>query len=225
MLYELIVPDVDMIGHYALFWGDKSTDSRVQLFKGHDKVDIWNYIDRDKFANYEQNDNDINELFDKDEISEFLNRINITYGTRAENVDKIVISKDELTKIEFDKFMNICKSVTGSYTYSFATKVFSFVHPDDCPIMDSRSVTLIWYYLNQENKKKNPKSKWGIYGNYIKAYDDFITQLKLSGVKYKEIDEFLWTYATAIRNYYIKELGLLEYLNIEYMSIEKRTNM
>lgn len=220
--YELIVPDLDMVKHYSLFWGDNSNDSKVHLFKGQDKVSIWDYINKNEFKDYTSNDKDIIEFYKKGNISGFLNRINATYRTRAKAIDKIEIEKDELDKIDFDRFMNICKKKTKSYTYSFATKVFSFVHPDDCPIMDSRSATLIWHYLNQDNKKRYPKSTWGIYDNYIKAYNAFRDQFDLSSLGYKEIDKFLWTYATAIHSYFVKELGLLEYMNISYTPIEKR---
>lgn len=217
-VYELITPSVELIKQYSMFWGcKKGNNPIVQLFQGQEEVNIWDYIDMKKFANYEMIDNQISALFDEGLIQCFFEKINSCYSTRVKNITNILISKIELESKDFDEFMDICKKATGSYTYSFATKVFSFIYPDKCPILDSRSVTFIWNYFSPKNKKAYPRAEWGNYKKYRNAYKAFILQYNLNDVTLKEIDRFLWTYATAIRNYWIKELGLIEYMNISYI--------
>ncbi len=143
------------------------------------------------------------------------------YHTRVSGIDAIVKklkglgsdSKDGLAKkikngeMTLPKFVAYCKEATGIYTYSFASKVFSFIDEDKYPIIDSFVATLLETY---EYDGKIAKSKWGDYSRYIENYNAFKRHFGLTDLSFKKIDKFLWTYAKVMLDYWA-DLGVLSY--------------
>ena len=224
MTYNLITPNNKIIDQYNKFWdsykGTPISEKEwfVELFEKEPKlVDIRDYISENEFKEYGTNDYKIREFWNNKDYKLFLDRINSTYHTRVDVSKLDFLDKKWIEKHGIDDFVEKCKSLIHKNPYSFATKVYSFVYQDQdkYPIMDSLVSTLLWYYMKDECKKKNnPKSSWGYYNKYIKAYEDFKDKYHIERT-YKQIDIFMWTYANVISSYW-KNQGVLSFTPVEY---------
>ncbi len=228
------MPTKALVEQYDGFWTKEANEWKVQLFE---EPEIWvsdirefiphkdNEIIGQPYELYGKKDYDIKDFYKNGDVIGFLKEINTVYHTRVPKLNELKITKNDLINMVdmqdyrgIDSFVKECYEVTGRKEYSFATKVFSFIKPEKYPILDSLVATMIWEYLNEENKNNHPKNRWGDYRNYVKAFDAFIEQYNLqkTGLTYKEIDKFLWTYAIVISEYWKKELGLISFETISY---------
>jgi len=51
--------------------------------------------------------------------------------------------------MSISSFIDCIKRKSERKEYSFAIKVFNFIHPDECPIIDRLSATILWMYLSE----------------------------------------------------------------------------
>lgn len=231
MHFELVEPTSRLVKQYCSFWGygNLTPQWNTELFKGV-QVDIRNYIKKREFDNFKKEDECISELFNIGNYTDALINLNRVYNTRLKESEIIALANKLATSEEmtFDSFVKLCYQQTGKYTYSFATKVYSFVKkkecPSDYPIIDSNVCTLLYYYLKKRKKPVN-KTEWTDYCKFKKAYKSFVDEYSLDEIPYREIDIFLWTYAKAIQKYwrdYCKDLGILSFSSVPYeLAIKK----
>ena len=232
MSKKLIQPNEEIVDLFNSFW-DKPKETKIKLFEDGETISIENYIKGLK--DYKDNDDEIKK---EEKIEVFLEKISVQYRTRVKGgvskiIEKLKVkkinSKDGLVraieneKLSFSEFMGICKDATGQYTYSFATKVFSFIDEEKYPIMDSIVVTLLDKYLSdedfegecKENKDKiHKKNKWGDYSKYKESYEVFKKHYKLD-CSLKEIDKFLWTYGKILEKYW-EDMGVIRFGSISF---------
>ncbi len=223
---KLITPTCELVDVFNSFWTSKPKTTIVKLFENDGEEDIKKYIEKGKFKDYEGKDDEIKKTQD---LQKFLERINGVYHTRISGKKPIEDIKTMLEKVGINNkcclvkrikngelslptFVGYCKEATGQYTYSFASKVFSFIDEDKYPIIDSFVATLLNAY---EYDKKINKSEWGDYSQYVNNYYYFKRQFELEELSFKKIDKFLWTYAK-ILSYYWSDLGVLSYQPIAF---------
>ena len=225
--FTLITPNEEIVKKYNDFWFKRdNSDWSVHLFKNPEIriKDIRNHIGNNPYEMFGAKDKKIEKAW-KDEnvnVISFLRQINSVYNTRVRNIGKPQaektlndIDKNKLSNMEFTDFVKLCKKFSGSYAYSFATKVYSFMKPEEYPIVDSLVATLLEYYLKAKGlDREYPKSKWGDYDEYIKAYNRLKKEYNLH-CSNKQIDVFLWTYAIAIQDYWEK-MGVLSFAPVTY---------
>ena len=103
------------------------------------------------------------------------------------------------------------------------------MEPDEFPILDSISVTLLNQYYrdycsDDTQKEINRKSKWGNYQCYKEDYKTILNKLGLSTTNstysFKKFDIFLWTYGVLISKYW-EEVGVISFNSIEYKAPNK----
>ena len=236
MSKKLIQPDEKIVDLFNSFW-DEPKETKIKLFEDGETINIENYIKG--FKDYKAKDDEIK---NEKDITKFFEKISVQYSTRVKGgistiiemlKEKVINSKDDLAckikekkekeKFSFNEFMGICKKATGQYTYSFATKVFSFIDEEKYPIMDSIVVTLLDKYLSdedfegecKENKDKiHKKNKWGDYSKYKESYEVFKKHYKLD-CSLKEIDMFLWTYGKILEKYW-EDMGVIRFESISF---------
>ena len=104
-------------------------------------------------------------------------------------------------------FVKISKAATGKYTYSFASKVYSFINEEKFPIIDSFVVTILSQY---DYAGKILRTKWGDYSKFIKNYSAFKNAYNLTNKSFKEIDRFIWTYGKILSDYWA-DMGVLSF--------------
>ncbi len=229
---KLIEPNREQVKLFNALWTD-SNITKIKLFENAETINVteYEYIKKciNEFSQYESQDN---EIIEEDDLKEFLEKVNETYHTRVNGIAKIVgrlkgelkiSSKMELSeKInegwEITEFIKICKECTGKYTYSYATKVFSFVD-DRYPIIDSIVATLLYTYLDEANITIS-KSLWGDYSKYKEAYNIFVDRFDLRQGKvypYKDVDKFLWTYGKLMEAYWI-DMGAIRFSPVMFNS-------
>lgn len=220
---KLISPTREIVANFNSFWTDKPINTIVKLFEEDDEIDISNYIVQ--FKEYGEEDK---KIVDKKNLKEFLEKINSVYHTRVSGIDRLakelkelgINSKDNLAEkincgeMTLPQFVSCCKAATGNYTYSFASKVFSFINADEYPIIDSFVATLLDTY---EYDDKIPKSKWGDYSKFIENYNSFKKHFGLTSLSFKDVDKFLWTYAKILLDYWA-DLGVLSYEPVSFDS-------
>ena len=213
---KLINPTFDLIEVFNSFWTATPISTVGKLFEDDDEIDLSKYICQ--FKEYGEKDTEIAE---EQNLKVFLEKINSVYHTRVSGIDSIVEKLEGLginSKESFAKkindgemdlliFVACCKEATGNYTYSFASKVFSFINEAEYPIIDSFVATLL---DNYEYDGKIAKSKWGNYSVYIDNYNAFKRQFGLTDLTFKKLDKFLWTYAKILSDYW-SDLGVLSY--------------
>lgn len=213
---KLIIPNTKMVEVFNEYWTQTPSHTEIKLYEDGDCIDVTKYIE--EFSIYEKEDQSI---FRTEDLKDFLNKINQTYHTRVTGISQIVEemskrgihSKNDLKlyiekrKLSVPQFTGICKEATGSYTYSFATKVFSFID-ESFPIVDSIVATLLNEY--EYEGKITPKSKWGDYSLYVKNYEAFQQVFGLEKESRKRIDKFLWTYGKILEAYWV-DLGVLRF--------------
>lgn len=213
-IFELISPSKELVEQYNSFWNcDDGTNWYTKLFEEQDYIDIRKYIKEEEFKAYHDHDKSIVETQD---IVERMKLINKYYSTRF---DYKKIDVEDIRDLTLDGFVGRCKDCTGTFAYSFATKLFSFLDGDNYPIMDSYVVTLLEYYL-KKNGVAVKKTDWGDYEKFKTAYGLFIKKYDLNGLSYKQIDIFLWTYGKAIQSYWQKA-GVLSFASIPYKCRKK----
>lgn len=219
MKYELITPTRKIVEQFNSFWTEGSKkDWEVSLFQNQEKLNIRDLIPEEEFQEMGKADEQIRKMV-KGQDSQVLKRINAVYHTRI-NTELIIkdLEWNQLMKNDVDWFVGFCREKIRKYPYSFATKVYSFVHeekePRQYPIFDSIVVTLLDYYLDKSDEIP-PKKDWGTYENYQKAYSRFAEKYGLIGIPYKQIDIFLWTYGIALQRYW-EELGILKFETVTY---------
>ena len=218
---RLIRPTQEIVNTFNSFWTPNPITTELALFDDELKIDVREYIKQ--FKGFEALDEKIQQ---KQEIEEFFKAINDSYHTRvlggvSEIAKKLasvgINNKSDLSKeveegsITLPKFVRICKEATGNYTYSFATKVFSFID-HEYPIVDSFVVTVLGTY---EYNGKIPKSKWGDYSEYVKNYKAFKEYFGLKNLSCKRIDKFLWTYGKILDDYWT-DIGVLRFDSISF---------
>ncbi len=227
--WKLIRPSADAVEIFNAFWTENPTKTKVQLFDGGEFVDVKKEGFIDDFLDYEEKDNAI---LQEDNLYDFLVNINKTYHTRVTGIKNLVeelkkrginTTSDLKTQIpnglSFLDFMKMCKITTKSYTYSFATKVFSFID-ETYPIVDSIVATLLDEYQNSNKYPECsyeglPKSKWGDYKSYMDNYEAFKKAFKIERLSSKQVDKFLWTYGKLI-NAYWQKMGVLRFSPISF---------
>lgn len=211
--YELIKPTKELIEQYNRIWdGDYSEkDLTIELFKDI-RIDITKYgFDKKYIKSLSDDDKEIKEYCDKNDVENFFSKLNSVYHTwiKTEDIEAIAEEWSLTDKPRtLDNLAEISKDKTGSYAYSFSTKVFSFIDKDKYPIMDKYVVNMLKAYFEQSGKKISIFS-WGYYSKYKDAYDKFIDLYELGNLSYKKIDEFLWMYGKLLQNYWKKEGVLL----------------
>ena len=213
---KLITPTCERVEIFNSFWTPTPFSTVEKLFEDEEKIDLSKYLGQ--FREYGEIDKVITE---KSDLREFLEEINSVYHTRVSGTDSIVKklkglginSKDDLAEkirngeLALPEFVACCKDATGNYAYSFASKVFSFIDENAYPIIDSFVATLLETY---EYDGKTAKSKWGDYSQYVDNYNASKRQFGLTGLSFKKIDKFLWTYAKILSDYW-SDLGVLSY--------------
>ena len=226
MDYELITPTKDLVLQYNAFWTEDRPESwEVALFKGRDPVNITSYISETEFRQMRDDDTRIVKYVTAKDLTA-LTEINKVYHTRMNA--KLVVEKleswDNLCEMDLDEFVNFCKEVTTIKTYSFATKVFSFIK-QNCPILDSYVVTLLDYYLSKKKETDHieypDKSNWGSYEAFRNAYDAFRAAYQLKDCNYKQIDHFLWTYGKVLQAYW-QANGVLAFVSVSYSAPKQK---
>lgn len=230
--FKLVTPSTSLINQYWTIYNKSDQgepeDYTVTIFEGVEPVDIRekHYLTKKNYT-HKKDDDKISECLDEHDIKGFLEKLNAAYSTRAKNL--VILANDckwfeqqnkEIKpNMDLDNFVRYCKNVLdmGYYPYSFATKIYSFLDPEKYPILDSYSVTLLNEYLKEPGDERNaPRERWGCYKNYQEDYDKFRKKYSLSDdLTYKQIDVFLWTYATVLSEYW-KQMGVLEFENVEF---------
>ncbi len=216
--YVLVTPSEGIVKQYCSFWGlcnsAEKIDWQIPLFKGV-KADIRQYINEDEFKSFGEKDNDIKTSVESNDFPAVLTKINSVYHTRLK-VTAIASATtfDDVRNMSIDEFVDLCKRQTGVNAYSFATKLFSFIDGTKYPIMDSYVATLLEYYLTKKGIAV-AKTDWGNYGEFKKAYAKFVDNYGLTGLTYKQLDIFFWTYGKVIHKYW-KEAGVLSFETIPY---------
>ncbi|MBQ6089647.1 MAG: hypothetical protein IJL07_00030 [Lachnospiraceae bacterium] len=212
---NLITPNQEVVEIFNSFWTESPITNEIKLFEDKGKMDITSYIVQ--FKDYSKKDRTIRDTSD---LSAFLSEINSVYHTRVKGIEKLVtkLNRIKVTTQEglreiiknqgftLEDFVNICKMSSGSYTYSFATKVFSFIDDETYPIIDSFVSTLLDNYIYED---KIPKSKWGDYSKYKENYLNFMKHYKLN-ISFKNVDKFLWTYCKILADYWA-DMGVLHF--------------
>ena len=220
-VWKLIKPSPEIVETFNNFWTPNPLKKEIQLFENDDIIDVSKYIL--EFSNFEKDDEDIREAGD---LEGFLRKINETYHTRVTGLSQVlskleaknICDKNKLKKhieegkLTLPQFVIICKEATGKYTYSFATKVFSFLD-DKYPIIDSIVTTLLDEY--EYMGKISPRSKWGDYDLYNKNYNNFKKAFGLDNLSSKKIDKFLWTYGKIIDAYWV-DMGVLRFSPVSF---------
>lgn len=217
----LVQPSKKNVSVFNEIWNNTYDGSKLQIFQDDEKIDISKYIK--DLKGLKDKDEEINDCHD---LKSFLDKINTIYHTRVNEVDEIVgrlkqsdiSSREDLKeRVEADndyfrEFVNLCKNATGKYTYSFATKVFSFLDGSKYPIMDSYVATLLDAY---DYEGKIPKTKWGNYAEYIRNYQAFQDAFGLKAFTFKKIDIFLWCYGKVIQKYW-EDQGVLIFSSVPF---------
>lgn len=223
-VYKLIKPTRELVEQFCSFWTVDGVENwMVELFENRDSLDIRDLIKEDDFRKMGENDAAIRALV-QEKTLEALSLINAVYSTRVD-ADEITkgLQWEQLQENDVDWFVGHCKKKIQKNAYSFATKVYSFVRgetePYQFPILDSIVVTLLEQYLKDEQAMR--KKDWGSYTSFRKAYAGFVNKYELSGIPYKQIDMFLWTYGIALRAYW-KKVGVLTFESVPYKA--KETN-
>ncbi len=228
--YELVEPTNELVEQYNGFWKKDKMEGKdwtIRLFKNGQNCDIRNYIKIEEFKKYRAGDEIINKHLEKKEYKDFLKEINIYYSTRVKvdmlwgkyggEIFKLIEKYDDNS---VDVLVEYCCDATKKNAYSFSTKVFSFVDENRFPIIDSLVVTMIWYYMEECCKNnKIKKSELGFYNIYKEVYELFRDKFELNK-SYKEIDIFLWTYASVIQRYW-EEQGILKFETVSYKGLKK----
>lgn len=230
--FELVKPSTSLINQYWTIYNKSDQgepdDYTVPLFEDMDPVDLRekNYLSKKNFA-HKKDDVDIRNFLYNHDMKRFLEKLNAAYSTRVRNLDVLVndchwwYRQNERTvpTMDLDNFVRYCKNdlKMGYYPYSFATKIYSFLDPEKYPILDSYSATLLNEYLKEPDDERNEQRKrWGCYKHYKADYDKFREKYSLSDdLTYKQIDVFLWTYATVLSEYW-KQMGVLEFKSVEF---------
>lgn len=218
---KLINPTCDIIEVFNSFWTQEPISTVGKLFEDDEEIDLSKYICQ--FKEYGEKDTEIEE---EQNLKNFLEKINSVYHTRVSGIDSVlekleglgINSKEKLAKkinegeIDLIKFVVCCKEATGNYTYSFASKVFSFINEEEYPIIDSFVVSLL---DNYKYDGKIAKSKWGNYSLYVDNYNAFKRHFGLTNESFKKLDKFLWTYAKILLDYW-SDLGVLSYESVAF---------
>lgn len=220
MIKKLITPNRKTVEIFNSFWTPEPITTIIKLFEYDDEIDISKYIAQ--FKEYGEEDE---KIVKKQNLQEFLDKINSVYHTRVARIDLIVKKLEELGidnkerlaekinngEINFMLFMACCKKATNKYTYSFASKVFSFIDEEKYPIIDSFVATLLDTY----EYNGIARSKWGDYSYYIDNYNAFKSHFKLTDMSFKKIDKFLWTYAKIMADYW-SDMGVLSFEPVSF---------
>lgn len=224
--WKLVKPNEKMVGIYNDFW-TSNPPPKVRLFANMEPVNVSVFLDEKDillFSSFEEKDR---QICDEEDLSAFLKAINKTYHTRVMGITKIVDELNEIgirTKsdlrnkiddgLSVPEFTKICGDATGSYTYSFATKVFSFAD-EKYPIVDSIVATMLNIYKIEYDYGGTPMSVWGDYALYVKNYDSFKDAFGLGGLSNKQIDKFLWTYGKILEAYWI-HMGVFRFTSVPF---------
>lgn len=215
--YKLIKPTEPLVKQYNRIWdGEQSEeDYQIKIFEDV-RVDIRDYFTEKEIKTLGDGDKKILNYYKKKDVFNFFSEINSIYHTRLKTEDVAAEwSLSDETKT-LDDLVELCKDKTKSYAYSFASKVFSFMYPNEYPIMDRYVVNMLKTYLN------SGISSWGDYQKYIEAYKRFKEKFNLNILSYKEIDKFLWTYGKLLGRYWKNEGVLLFDSTVWYQSKKKK---
>jgi len=218
----LITPTPDVIRIFNSFWTETPETLAIPLFEGDDAIDVGELIL--EFQSLDEQDENIGNTED---LHDFLREINSKYHTRVRGgVDNIVaalgahgvMTKQDLIEVvnnnqlTIPAFVDICRHATGTYTYSFATKVFCFVDNNDrFPIIDSYAATVLDAY---EYEGKISRNLWGDYEQYRNNYSRFKDAFHIANTN-RETDRFLWTYGKILDAYWIRQ-GVLRFSTISF---------
>lgn len=220
--YILINPTTEIVNQYDRIWkgNQNKEDYRIKLFD-HICIDIRDYYNLKMIKSFGEQDRMIDDYRKKNDVDMFFAKLNTVYHTRL-NTKGIAEAWSSAgwtllpdTTMTPDTLIELCKQKTGSYAYSFSSKVFSFIDPDTYPIMDKYVVNMLRAYGIKGI------STWGDYKKYIEAYNEFRKKFKLDTLSYKKIDQFLWTYANLLERYWEKE-GVIFFNNT--VSYKSKTN-
>lgn len=225
--YVLVTPNNNVIERYLHFREENNQQWNVQLFEGYPEIDdIRMYIVKQNqdgtfqspYEVFASGDIDIQNFYNNDDIPNFLRLLNSKYHTRLNTQCISNLTRDWFTEHSVDDLIAEYRrsSNTNGNKYSFCTKVYSFVNPEENPIMDSYVSTLLWEYMPQEYKDTHHKREWGNYNVYCDAYRLFRDTYGIDNYSFKELDTFLWTYALAIQNYW-KIHGFLSFDSVTYI--------
>ena len=222
----LVIPNNDIVDIFNYFWTNNPVVNEVILFEGGDNIDVSAFVQ--DFRGLIEQDTNIRNI---NELSVFLSEINSKYNTRVPGgvnriVEKLsehnIASKQVLIdlvnndQLSLPEFVNICRQATGNYTYSFATKVFSFIDANDrFPIVDSFAVTMLEaYWYDYEYEGYVPKKHWGNYEQYRTNYSNFKAAFLIDRSN-RKTDRFLWTYGKILDAYW-KQQGVLRFNSIPF---------
>jgi hypothetical protein len=218
-LFELVEPTPDIIDFYNDLWRGENIYKKTVLFKNGIEIDITDYLPLD-IAEYSSKDDDIKKYIVDNNTEKFLKTINSVYHTRV-NLSSVDWNDecwhiDNIREEGIDRFISKLQDKTKRYEYSFATKVFSFLNEEDCPILDSIAVSLLnEYYKVCFDTNEDRKKQWGTYKNYKEDYKKILEKKNLSDISFKKFDVFLWTYGVVIQNYWQK-CGIIVYKPVQY---------
>ena len=215
--HGLIKPSTKLISQFRSFWYPQErekVDYYIQVFEDTEEVDLRDFIEVDTYRKYGEKDKEITDLLKECHIEGFMHKVNSVYHTRVSDLKLLQESdcKEYFAKKDFEGFLKYCKEKTGSYPYSFASKLFNFIDPDKYPIIDSRAVTFLSKYLDEDKI-----SKWGDYSEYTKAYELLKSNCNIDEkMTYKDMDIYIWTYADIIQKYWEKQYGIFGFKNVSY---------
>lgn len=218
---KLIIPTKEMVQKYVSYWEKPNENNAstydIQLFNDGENVNVREYWGKRYCRNFNK-DELIKKRWQEGKVKEFLRLINSTYSTRVSNLDKVELENVRLEGMSMSSFIACVKKESKRKEYSFATKVFNFIHPTEYPIIDSLSVTLLWLYLSEKLNRAElmdySRNNWGSYRSYKEAYDKFIDIYQLNDLSYKEIDIFLWTYGVVLKKYCNEKYGVFKLYNV-----------
>lgn len=212
--FELIEPK-DVIKFYINLYNGERKNITTRLFKGESEINIESLLPKDYYA-FKNHDEDIIGYLQNNNVELFMKEINKVYHTRVklEKIDfqNVFPTIDSIKEMDVNKFIEKLHGITSHYEYSFATKVFNFIEPNVCPVLDSVSVSLLKRYFEQS---KLARSGWGNYDNYKEDYMQFCEEFGLNNYTLKEVDVFLWTYGKVIEKYWT-EIGVIRFDNQSY---------
>jgi hypothetical protein len=81
---------------------------------------------------------------------------------------------------------------SGLRHYSFATKYCSWHQPERFPIYDNLVERLLWSYQRHSHFGDFKRDDLQDYSRYVAAIRSFMARFGLSGLTFKQVDEFLW---------------------------------
>ena len=182
---------------------------------------VKNYINKflensdDKFRHYQYQEKAVIKIKDEfpnnKEIIDILLKVGILNSFYSTNIFKPFSVAERILNLDIDRRLeegdeSLVKEIADNKIagknknfYSFATKYCNMHNPKDYPIYDSYIKWILKLYNKQYNFYKFKNDELKDYKKFKEILKKFKEFFGLEDFSFKEIDQFLWTYAKEIR--------------------------